>query len=32
MGQGAAVIMVQAVVLTFLIAFYVRLTNQKEEK
>ncbi len=32
MGQGAAVIMVQAAVLTFLIVFYVRLTNQKEAK
>ena len=30
MGQGAAVVMIQAAVLTFLIAFYVRLSNQKE--
>lgn len=30
MGQGSAIIMVQAAVLTFLIAFYVRLTNKKE--
>lgn len=30
MGQGAATIMVQAAVLTFLIVFYVRLTNKRE--